>query len=181
MTNDEIRPSAFVKHQLPGRVRLKIPQKRGDVNYFDRLAGIFSKFLGITELKLNPSAASILISHRIDLPFQNIVEFAETRNLFSLRENPEDHDSIVIPNLPITTLTSAGLSRVDNALLDFSQGRLDARSLLFMALIGLAIHQATRGNIMVPALTLLGYAVELLNAEDESQIAYENKADAKNE
>ncbi|MGZ5044724.1 MAG: hypothetical protein ACXV8P_08025 [Methylobacter sp.] len=49
MTNDEILPSAFVKHQLPGRVRLKIPQKRGNVHYFDRLADIFSKFLSIAD------------------------------------------------------------------------------------------------------------------------------------
>lgn len=181
MIGDDIQPSAFIKHQLPGRVRLKIPQKRGDVNYFDRLADMFSDCLGITQLKLNPLAASILINHGTDIPFQNIVEFAETKNLFSLTEKPEDQDAIVIPNLPITTLAWAGLNQFDNALLDFSHGRLDARSLLFLGLIGLAVHQTIRGNIMAPAATLLWYAVELLNAEDENQIEYEKKADSKNE
>lgn len=180
MTDDEIQPSAFIKHQLPGRVRLKIPQKRGDINYFNRLEELFSDFLGINELKLNPSTASIVISHESDVPFQDIVEFAKTKNLFNLVEEAEDHDEVV-PNLYIKALTLTGFNRFDKALLDYSKGRLDARSFVFLTLIGLAIHQAARGNVLAPASTLLMYAIQLLNVEDINLIEYEQQADSESE
>ncbi|WAK03205.1 HMA2 domain-containing protein [Methylobacter sp. YRD-M1] len=180
MIDDEIRPSAFIKHQLPGRVRLKIPQKRGDINYFNRLEELFSDFLGINELKLNPSTASIVINHENGVSLQDIVEFAKTRNLFNLVKEAEDHDEI-IPNLYIKALTLTGFNRFDKALLDYSKGRLDARSFLFLSLIGLAIHQAARGNVLAPASSLLIYAVQLLHVEDINQIEYEQKADSESE
>ncbi|MGJ0485989.1 MAG: HMA2 domain-containing protein [Methylomicrobium sp.] len=180
MTDDEIQPSAFIKHQLPGRVRLKIPQKRGDINYFNRLEELFSDFLGINELKLNPSTASIVINHETDIPFQDIAEFAKTENLFNLVEEAEDHDEAV-PNLYIKALALTGFDRFDKALLDYSKGRLDARSFVFLSLIGLAIHQAARGNVLAPASTFLVYAVQLLNVKDINQIEYEQKADSESE
>lgn len=175
MTESEIQPAAFIKHQLPGRVRLKIPQKKGDFHYFDRIAESFAQCPGITQLQLNPPAASILICHRTDIAFHVIAEFAETKRLFSLTEKPEDYVPITIPNLPIATLTSVGLNRIDEALLGFSQGRLDGRSLLFLALIGLGIHQFTRGNIMAPAASLLWYALELLKQENDNLFEIEKK------
>ena len=38
MTGNDNPPFAYIKHQLPGRVRVKIPQKKGDFRYFDRIA-----------------------------------------------------------------------------------------------------------------------------------------------
>ncbi|WP_031432449.1 HMA2 domain-containing protein [Methylomarinum vadi] len=164
-------PSAFVKHQLPGRVRLKIPEKKGDFRYFDRVADVFAGSQGITQLQLNPPAASVLISHRDDISFQHIVEFAENNGLFRLTEKPEDYEPLTLPNLPIATLSSIGLDRVDDSLLNLSKNRLDNRSVLFLTLIGLAIHQIARGNIMAPAASLLWYALELL--EKENEISFE--------
>jgi len=122
MTNNEIYPSAYIKHQLPGRVRLKIPQKRGDFRYFDRIAELFTGCPGITQLQLNPSAASILICHEIEIDFLAIAEFAHTNCMFTITEQPEE--AITIPYLPIPKLTSTGLNRLDESLMDFSQGGL---------------------------------------------------------
>jgi hypothetical protein len=172
MTDNENHPSAYIKHQLPGRVRLKIPQKRGDFRYFDRIAELFTDCPGITQLQLNPPAASILICHGTETDFLNIAEFAQTNGLFTLTEQPEE-ETFSIPYLPIPTLTTTGLSRVDESLLDFSQGRLDGRSLLFLALIGLAVRQMAKGNIMGPATTLLWYAFSLLKEENAKTLAPE--------
>jgi len=168
MTGNENCPSAYIKHQLPGRVRLKIPQKRSDFHYFDRIAELFTDCPGITQLQLNPPAASILICHEAETHFVNIAEFAQTNSLFKITEQPEDTFSI--PHLPIATLTSTGLNRVDESLMDFSQGRLDSRSLFVLTLTGLAVHQMTRGNIMAPAASLLWYAIELLREENGKTI-----------
>lgn len=165
MTNNENHASAYIKHQLPGRVRLKIPQKRGDFRYFDRIAELFADYPGITQLQLNPSAASILICHGTETQFLNIAEFAQTNGLFTIVEQP-DEETFTIPYIPIPKLTSTGLNRLDESLMDFSQGRLDGRSLLFLSLIGLAVRQMAKGHIMGPASTLLWYAFSVLKEEN---------------
>lgn len=175
MKDGDIRPNAFIKHQLPGRVRLKIPQKRGDFQYFDYIAERFSDCLGITQLQLNPPAASLLICHETDMAFQKIAEFAEANEIFSLIDMPSDYEAITIPKLPVATITSSGLNIIDNSLLNFSQGRLDGRSLLFLALIGMAAHQMTRGNIMAPAATLLWYALQVLERENDLKLDLRNR------
>ena len=177
MTGNESHPYAYIKHQLPGRVRLKIPQKRGDFGYFDRIAELFADCPGITQLQLNPPAASILICHVIGADFLNIVEFAQTNGLFTIIEQPVE-ETFTIPYLPIPTLTSKGLNRVDESLIDFSKGRLDGRSLLFLTLIGLAVRQVTQGNIMGPASTLLWYAFSLLKEENEKTFDLDSLADS---
>jgi len=180
MTGNERHPSAYIKHQLPGRVRLKIPQKRGDFRYFARLAGLFADCTDITQLQLNPSAASILICHGTETHFLAIAEFAQTNGLFTIIEQPEE-ETFTIPYLPIPKLTSTGLNRLDESLMDFSQGRLDGRSLLFLALIGLAVRQMAKGHIMGPASTLLWYAFSVLKAENNKLLDPDTLADLDSE
>jgi len=177
MTNNENQPSAYIKHQLPGRVRLKIPQKRGDFRYFDRIAKLIADCPGITQLQLNPSAASILICHGTETHFLNIAEFAQTNGLFTIIEQPEE-ETFSIPYLPIPKLTSTGLNRLDESLMAFSQGRLDGRSLLFLALIGLAVRQMTRGHVIGAASSLLWYAFRVLKEENEKLFDPDSHADS---
>lgn len=176
MMGNEILVSAYIKHRLPGRVRLKIPQKKGDHRYFDRIAEAFADCPGITQLQLNPPAASLLVCHGADTPFLSIAEFAQTNALFTVIEQAPE-ETFSIPNVPLTMLTSAGLKHMDNALVDFSRGRLDGRSLLFLALIGLAIHQMTRGRVMAPAASLLWYALSLVKEENANMFDLDNPAD----
>lgn len=175
MINSDNHPSAYIKHQLPGRVRLKIPQKKGDFGYFDRIAELFSNCPGITQLQLNPPAASILICHVPETEFLNIAEFAQANGLFTITEQAEQ--TFTMPFLPIPTFTSKGLNRVDESLMGFSQGLLDGRSLLILALIGLAVRQITKGHIMGPASTLLWYAFSLLKDETKKTFAPDSLAD----
>jgi Heavy metal associated domain 2 len=177
MITSENHPSAYIKHQLPGRVRLKIPQKRGDFRYFDRIAELFTGCPGITQLQLNPPSASILICHAAKTDFLNIAEFAQTNGLFTIIEQPEE-ETFTIPYLPIPKLTSTGLNRVEESLMDFSQGRLDGRSLLFLALIGLAVRQMSRGHVLGAASSLLWYAFRILKEENEKMFNLDKYDDA---
>ena len=177
MTYNENEPFAYIKHQLPGRVRLKIPQKRGDFHYFDRIAESLAGCAGITRLQLNPPAGSILICHDIDTHFLNIIEFSQANGLFKIIEPPEE-ETYSIPYLPIPMLASTGLNRFDESLLDFSRGRLDGRSLLFLGLIGLAVRQITKGHLLGPASTLLWYAFSVLKTENNKLLDPDSLADS---
>jgi len=177
MTGNESYPSAYIKHQLPGRVRLKIPQKKGDFHYFDRIAELFSDCPGITQLQLNPPAASMLICHVTEIDFLTIAEFAQTNGLFTIIEQQAE-ETFSIPYLPIPKFTSTGLSRVDESLMNVSRGLVDGRSLLFLALIGLAVRQMTKGAIMGPASTLLWYAFSALKEENKKSLDPDSLADS---
>jgi hypothetical protein len=164
MTEKQSQISAYVKHRLPGRIRLKIPQKKGDAGYFERMAESFADCPGLTQLHLNPHAASLLICHEPETDFLNIAEFAEARGLFTVAAEPE---SVPLPILhqPLTAFTSSRLSRADELLQQASQGRFNGRSLLFLSLLGLAAHQIARGRFLSPASTLLWNALSLLKEE----------------
>jgi hypothetical protein len=53
--------------------------------------------------------------------------------------------------------------------MDFSRGRIDGRTILIMALIGLAVRQITRGNVMGAASSLIWYAFRLMKEESEKK------------
>jgi hypothetical protein len=158
-------PKAFIKHQLAGRVRLKIPAKRGDEQYFEALAEAFATCETISQLQLNPPTASLLIQHGAT-PFSDIAEFAEIAGLFVLAEE-EYADLPAIEHLSVASLSSLGVSHVDKQLKRLSEGRVDLRSAFFLGFMGLAIHQAAKGRIMSPASTFFWRAVELLNNKNE--------------
>lgn len=176
MTEKRFQPSAYIKHQLPGRVRLKIPQKKGDSGYFEKMAESFADCSGLTQLHLNPHAASLLICYEPEIDFLKIAEFAETRGLFTISAEPEAAP-LPIFHQPLTILASSRLNSADESLLQLSQGRINGRSLLFLALLGLAAHQISRGHIMSPASTLLWYALSLLKEENRNSTDSDNTDD----
>ena len=56
-------PIAYVEHQIPGRLRLRIPERRGDVAFFRRVVGALSKVPDVTELDGSPLTGSVRICY----------------------------------------------------------------------------------------------------------------------
>lgn len=165
-------PKAFIKHQLAGRVRLKIPQKRGDEAYFEQVAEIFAECEAITQLQLNPPSASLLIQHGA-APFTEIVEFASNAGLFVLVDQGET-EVPVTDHLSVAGLSSLGVAQLDETLGQLTAGRVDLRSVFFLGFVGLAAHQAAKGHIMSPASTFLWRAIELLDTKKENMFSFKN-------
>jgi len=177
MTDIENRPYAYIKHQLPGRVRLKIPNKRGDIGYFERIAELFAGYPGITQLQLNAPVASILICHSTEADFSTIAEFAQTNGLFTIIEQQLEK-TFSVPHLPLAKLASTGINRLDESLMGFSKGRLDGRSLLVLALFGLAVRQMSQGHILGASSSLLWYAFRLMKEENDKTFDLDDYADS---
>lgn len=172
MPNAEL-PKAYIKHQMAGRVRLKIPRKRGDDAYFEQIAEMFAECDAITQLQLNPPSASLLIQHGA-APFAEIVEFAGNAGLFVLADQSET----ALPTaeqLSVAGLSALGVAQLDEKLSQLSAGRVDLRSVFFLGFMGLAAHQAAKGHIMSPASTFFWRAIELLNSKNDKMFA--GKAD----
>jgi hypothetical protein len=149
-----ILPSAHVKHRIPGRVRIKIQARRGDVAYFTQVRERLSDFAGIHSLETNPITSSLLIRHAVDL--ESVARFAEEQGVFRLT-------TLYPPTtVPIKYWINNNLRELDHGLRYISGEVIDLAGLIFLALFGLAIHQALEGNVMAPAITLFWYALTLL-------------------
>ncbi len=169
MTDADL-PKAYIKHQLAGRIRLKIPQKRGDAAYFERVAQACAQCSGITRLHANPAAASLLIQHDT-VALAEVTAFAEQAGLFCVVAATQDYGAENVQAgaaVSIASLSSLSIASFDERLSRLTAGRVDLRSALFLGFTGLAIHQAAKGHFMSPASTFFWRALELLNKKNEN-------------
>ncbi|MDC8756526.1 HMA2 domain-containing protein [Janthinobacterium fluminis] len=132
--------NAVVVHQLPGRVRLSIPEKRGDDDYFRLLSRRFSGLEGVRNVKTNALAGSIVLEFNGHL--QEVLRRAGAPALFDL-DGAAGGMRPALPARPLNLVTGRELNPM------FMAG------VLFSA-VGLL--QSIRGRLMVPAVTAFWYA-----------------------
>jgi hypothetical protein len=173
--------TAFVEHELPGRVRLKIPSHRGDVTFFESLVRTLSDLVGIDELIANPFTGSIIIRH--SGPAEPIVSRAAELDLFEIGERDEasrrrflplswaDRDPRTPEILSAASLLLAGLgtyqlsqgevlgSASENFWSAYSSSRLLESLGLATLFAGLGIYQLLNGRLLGSAASLFFYAL----------------------
>lgn len=130
-------PAARVAHDACGRVRLRVDAKRGDSEFFDRVASDLREASGVASVEANPFTGSLLVCHAGGA--SAVAEIARRKKLFAVAP-AQTKDS-----------RTGGVS-----------GSVDGRAITALALVGLAAYQVSRGNLLAPASTLLSDAVKLL-------------------
>ena len=147
MTENSV--SAFAIHQLPGRLRLKIPEKRGDSAYFASLPRRLAQCPGITGVETNARTGSLLVFHSVGMSLSDIAAYAEDASLFSIRSLPP------APRQSIADHAGNGLAALDKGLAELTGGVVDVRSVVFLFLTVLVVRQSLRGQIAGPVTSLL--------------------------
>ena len=145
-------PEAWVAHTCPGRSRLRIPERRHDGEYFASIASQLRECNLITTVQTNPATASIVILHHGELTA--VAQFAVASELFTLPRLANTGDSALLG-------ASNGLRGINTIVQEMTNGVLDAPSLAYAGLVGLALVQALRGHVAGPATTLLWNALTL--------------------
>ncbi len=152
---------AYITHATRGRVRIKIPDRKGDSAYFsslkEKLAGL-SELPGIQRVEANPLTGSILVTHTLDLPASDlalVAQYSEFNNLFRLRVSPPDHT-------PVSGGLEQTLRETKGKVGGLTGGEIDTGMLAILGLLGIAIVQLNRGNIMIPAVSALWYVYSLI-------------------
>ncbi len=131
-------PLAYIEHQLPGRVRLRVPSRRGEVPFFEKVVRELSKHPAIRELTATPLTGSITL-HYYD-PLQPIAAAAADQKLFeTARLEPQ---------------TSVSQSKRASRLSEGS-GLADG---IATGLSGLSLFQATQGSVLGSAAENLWHA-----------------------
>ena len=152
-----MKPQAYIVHSLSGRLRLKVPEKRHDKVWFTQIASRLEQEPGVERVDSNPLSAGLLLHHAPDAP---MAQQLRESGLLRIGEPGASKSPVV------DTLTDV-VTRSDRALERRTRGKANLRSILILILVLLAIIQTLRGRILVPALSLLIFAMQLmLHARD---------------
>src|SRR5690606_28767256 len=140
--------SAFIVHELSGRFRLRVPDKRNDKAFFDVLADRLSECPGVTNVEFNVHTGSVLLFHAAAVPASDVIRYAEQAELFSVKP---------LPATAARTLgqqATKGLEAFDRGLASLSGGLVDLQAAFLVLLVGMAIYQVRRGQVLAPAVPL---------------------------
>jgi hypothetical protein len=172
-------PVAHIEHQLPGRVRLRVPSRRGEVPFFEKVVRELSMHPAVRELTATPLTGSITLQYFG--PLQPITAAAADQGLFETKRlelqtnggaSKAASRSSEAPAL--TEGIAAGLkglslfqaaqgrvlgSAVENLWHAFGAQRFLGRPDIAAAFAVLGIYQILRGQLFGPASSLFFYAL----------------------
>ena len=146
---------AFVTHQSPGRLRLKVPSARGDDEWFLRAKTQFETHANVQTVEVNSRTASLLVHH--DGNGEEIVYWAQTQSLLEKVNLSE------VPQRSIAAMARQGVQHFDAALRTASGGMLDIGSVLLVTFSTLAALQFLRGEYAGPVSTLVEQSLRSLS------------------
>jgi len=144
---------AYIVHQIPGRVRLRIRDKRQDPAYFEALCRQLQPLDCLEDVRVNSNTGSIILRHA-ETPYAEVETELRQLRLFEIAEGPE-------PETPALRPLQSGLSKLDQLIREESLGVANLRTIVIVAAVLLAIRQFRRGNLLGPAVPLLWNALEL--------------------
>ncbi len=143
-------PEAQVVHRVPGRIRLRIAEKRGDRAWFDAAALALATARGVERVGASARTGSLLLRHAGDA--DDVLAEAAGRGVFTLVADRAD-DVAIRDERPQDRL---------RAFVDAASTAEWVALILFLA----SILQVARRDILPPAVSLLAYAASALIAAD---------------
>lgn len=157
---------AQITHITPGRIRFKVPAKRRDYSFFEKLQIDCSSFDGAEHVTANVLTGSVLLLCD-DAKQALLIDRIKNHPLLDF--GSEVHQAgkssmtlIADEQQTAAQKASSTFASFDSTLKEFSSGFLDLRSILFISFIMLATRQLTQGAVFGNAITLFWYAIQLL-------------------
>ena len=158
-----IKPAAFVVHSSAARLRIRIPDCRGDLSYFTavRKAALKAPF---ELIRANSTTGSILFAGP-QATLDAVAAFGSDNGFYAIKSA-----------LPVTSLAkriSNPLASCNRSIKNLSSGQLDLPGTLFILLLVAAIYEIARGRFRTPPwYTAFWYAFGLftkvvINREDD--------------
>jgi hypothetical protein len=150
------RPEAsYVAHECRGRLRLRVPHRRGEVEFFRTLAARVAAAAGVVGVDANPATGTILILHV--LGGDGVREKLAAAGGLAITAGPVLRRRAVVSDV---RRFAAGL---DRDLTRITAGEFDLWAASFAVLLALGLNELRRGNIAAPAwYTAFWYAFNIL-------------------
>lgn len=153
-------PRAYIVHQIRSRLRLRIPEKCQDQDYFASLEERLSVLPQLTEVEVSPVSGSVLLLHPFH-PFETVRSELENLELFELIDTKP-------PAVTPMEAVTARIARTDSLINEISSGGLDLRTVAFLFAMLMTLLQAARGNFTGPAIPMFLTALSLIPSDIEN-------------
>jgi hypothetical protein len=122
-------PEARITHIISGRLRIKIPSKKGNTSYFKSLEQKFSDCDKVQKVEANAVTAGVLFLHDADI--KNISKFAEENRLFVVESRRPEQ-------MVLTKRIKSGFEDLNRRATRFTGGELDLPGAVFVSLLTLS-------------------------------------------
>jgi hypothetical protein len=144
-------PVACIAHLSAGRIRLRIPAMRGDLDFFPRVLHHFAVKPEITPVAFNPVSGGLLFSGA-NLSLDAVADVAASAGLFVLA-------GTVKTPVPLARRVAEPIRVIDRTIRSGSEGVLDLSGAFFILMLFFGIFELVRGNFRTPPwYTLFWYA-----------------------
>jgi hypothetical protein len=135
-------PGAFICHQSPRRLRIKIASQKGNVEFFDQLQNTLARLQTFDRLEVNALTGSVLLVDK-NLNVDHIAEHARDLRLFDLMDQNDSRSSI-------TTQLVSNLGDLNNSIRRLTSGEIDLVGSLLLVLLISGLTELIRGNLRMP-------------------------------
>lgn len=143
---------AYIVHHIPGRLRLRVPDRRNDTEFFQEVSTRLSACDSVREVVVNPVTAGILVYYEGDLP--TLLMEAMGAGLMELA-----NVKLGLPPLvPVAERLLGRLREVDGRILQATHGTVDGTTITVIGLLLAGSLQVLRGQVLGSAVPLLWYA-----------------------
>ena len=127
-------------HCSAGRLRVRVREKRGDADFFEKVKKTLASSFPKAQITVNPDTGSVL-SLGVD-DRGGLAEAARNKNLFDLA-GPDRH-------VPVSQAVQDTFKQANLTVRSSTRGELDLPTLVFLILVGTGIVQIMRGNVGAP-------------------------------
>lgn len=141
---------AEIVHCLPGRLRLRVAEKRGDETALRELAKSLATHPDVVSVDVRSPTGGLLVVHNLGNAWQPIARYAAERNVFAVTALAASESP---PSIAETT--AAGFKVINRRFRRATGGAIDFQSAMFLTFVGFAVHQARQGHMLGPVSTLL--------------------------
>ena len=158
------RPEAQIGHMMPGRLRLKIPARKGDSNYLGAVVKELASVPGIEKVSMNPDTASILIIHKLEMG--ELKKNLTSSDYFRLAQLPEAQTAKLGPG-SLHGDVKRCFSGVSSEIERLTGRTLNVSEMAFLGLLGAGTLQIGSGNLTaIPWYTAFWYALNIFLKSD---------------
>jgi hypothetical protein len=144
-------PTGRVIHQMQGRLRLRIADRRRDERYFARVKETLVQCQGVESVTVNALAGSALVVG--PAAADEVIRFGQQAELFEIVQGRL---------APFSERMSDHVDRFDERLRDATNGQLDVAALATVSLLGAGLWQISRRRVLPEGLTILWYAASIV-------------------
>jgi hypothetical protein len=148
----DLPQDAYVSHLSPGRLRVKMPSKKGSAAFFSSLKDQLSNLPGVEKIEINPVTGSVLFIHSLDS--ESVSEFLKSQHLLKVQPGKDSFNF----HQEVTRVFNAADRRVKG----FIGGGINLGALAFLGLAGAGAYQILRGNFSaIPWYSAFWYALSI--------------------